>query len=246
MSRLRWLGHATVLLELGGARLVTDPLLRERLGHVTRRAPHIAPAELGDLDAVLVSHVHRDHLDLSTLARLEGDPQVVVPTGAGGLVRRRGGAQVVELAEGDSHAIGAAHVTATAAHHRARRDLLSPWLPSLGFLVEAAGTRVYFAGDTDVYPEMAEHAPLDVALLPVWGWGPSLGEGHLNPRTAAEALRLLRPRVAVPIHWGTYFPLYLRRGTRLNEPPHEFARHAGDLAPDVDVRVLEPGEEIAL
>jgi L-ascorbate metabolism protein UlaG (beta-lactamase superfamily) len=243
--RLRWLGHATVLLELGGARLVTDPVLRARLGHLTRRTPPIAPAELGALDAALVSHVHRDHLDIPTLARLEGEPQVLVPAGVGDLVRGHGPARVVELSEGESHAIEAVRVTATAAHHRARRGPRSPWLPSLGFLIEAGGSRIYFAGDTDIYPEMAALVPLDVALLPVWGWGPSIGEGHLNPRTAAEGLRLLRPRVAVPIHWGTYFPWGLR-GARLKDPPHEFARHAGELAREVDVRVLAPGDELVL
>jgi L-ascorbate metabolism protein UlaG (beta-lactamase superfamily) len=243
--RLRWLGHATVLLELDGARLVTDPVLRTRLGHLTRRSPSIAPAELGVLDAALVSHVHRDHLDVPTLGRLEGEPQLIVPTGAGDPLRGRGLAPVVEISEGGSHAIGPARVTATAAHHRARRGPGSPWVPSLGFLIEAAGARIFFAGDTDVHPEMAALAPLDVALLPVWGWGPSIGEGHLNPRTAAEALRLLRPRVAVPIHWGTFFPLGLR-GSRLKEPPHEFARQARELAPAVDVRVLQPGEYLEL
>jgi L-ascorbate metabolism protein UlaG (beta-lactamase superfamily) len=102
---------------------------------------------------------------------------------------------------------------------------------------------VYFAGDTDVHESMKDLGPLDVALLPVWGWGPKLGEGHLNPRTAAEALVLLRPRIAVPIHWGTFFPVGLR-GTRLADPPHEFARHAAEVAPDVDVRILAPGEAL--
>jgi L-ascorbate metabolism protein UlaG (beta-lactamase superfamily) len=91
---------------------------------------------------------------------------------------------------------------------------------------------------------MESLAPLDLALLPVWGWGPSLGEGHLDPRAAARALTLLRPRVAVPIHWGTYFPvpLGLRGHDRLEEPPREFATHAAAVAPDVEVRILEPGE----
>jgi L-ascorbate metabolism protein UlaG (beta-lactamase superfamily) len=117
-------------------------------------------------------------------------------------------------------------------------------VPSLGYVVEAA-SRVYFAGDTDVYDSMATLAPLDVALLPVWGWGPRVGEGHLNPRTAAEALRLLRPRVAVPIHWGTFRPVYLR-GRPPADAPREFARHAADLAPEVEVRILQPGETLTL
>jgi L-ascorbate metabolism protein UlaG (beta-lactamase superfamily) len=239
---LRWLGHATVLVELGRVRVLTDPLLRSRLGHLSRRVP--VPGDVGRIDAVLISHVHRDHLDLSSLAALAGMPAIVAPVGAGDLLRNGGFENVTELRAGESTSLRGVRVTATAAHHRARRGLLSPWVPSLGFVIED-GQRVYFAGDTDVYEAMEELAPLDVALLPVWGWGPSLGPGHLNPRTAAEALQLLRPRVAVPIHWGTFFPIGLG-GRRLSDPPHEFARHAAELAPDVEVRILASGEGFEL
>ncbi len=89
--------------------------------------------------------------------------------------------------------------------------------------------------------------PLDVALLPVWGWGPSLGAGHLNPLTAAQALVMLRPRIAIPIHWGTYAHAWAsRRRAYLSRPAEDFARHAARLAPDVEVRLLVPGESIAL
>jgi L-ascorbate metabolism protein UlaG (beta-lactamase superfamily) len=242
MTVLRWLGHATVLVEVGGVRLLTDPVLRSRLGHLTRRMP--VPEELGRIDVVLISHVHRDHLDLPTLAALAGAPPIVAPAAAGDLLRGHGFDAVIEVQEGETTTVAGTPVRATAAHHRARRGPLSPWVPSLGYVIEA-GSRVYFAGDTDVYDSMATLAPLDVALLPVWGWGPRVGEGHLNPRTAAEALRLLRPRVAVPIHWGTFFPVYLR-GRAPADPPHEFARYAAELAPEVEVRVLQPGESLAL
>jgi L-ascorbate metabolism protein UlaG (beta-lactamase superfamily) len=230
------------MLELGDARLLTDPLLRKRLGHLSRRVP--MPREIGRVDAILISHVHRDHLDPASLATLEGTPSIVAPVGAGDLLREQGFEDVIELPEGESTALRGVRVTAVAAHHPARRGLRSPWVPSLGFVIED-GPRVYFAGDTDAYEAMEALAPLDVALLPVWGWGPSLGRGHLNPRTAAETLRLLRPRVAVPIHWGTYFPIG-RGGRRLADPPHEFARHAAELAPDVEVRVLKPGDGFEL
>ena len=233
--RITWLGHASVCIEVGGVRLLTDPLLRGRLGHLTRRAPHVDLEALGEIDAVLLSHVHRDHLDLPSLRWLPDETLVIAPTGAGALLADR---EVLELAPGEEATVAGLAVHATPAVHEVRRGGRS--VPAVGFRI--AG--IYFAGDTDVFPEMESLAPLELALLPVWGWGPTLGHGHLDPRRAAEALRLLRPRVAVPIHWGTYFPapLGLRGHHRLEDPPHEFAREAAELAPDVDVRILNPGE----
>ena len=114
-----------------------------------------------------------------------------------------------------------------------------------------AGTRtVYFAGDTDLFAGMADFGEaVDVALIPVWGWGPTLGRGlHLDPRKAADALRLIRPRVAVPIHWGTYWPHALGRvyPERLVEPPAAFAEYAAEVAPDVRVVPTEVGASVDL
>lgn len=245
--RARWLGHSTVLLEVDGARLLTDPLLRPWVLHLRRAAPLVAEGAL-DLDAVLISHLHYDHLDLPSLQRLDRGVTVVVPRGAGGLVRGRGFLSVEEVEAGDSIGVGAAVVRATRAKHGSSRAL-GARSDALGYVVEGS-RRVYFPGDTDLFPEMAELAPgLDLALVPIWGWGPSLGPGHLDPRGAAEALALLRPRIAVPIHWGTYYPVQSTRWKSpafLTEPVREFERLASKLAPDVDVRVLQVGEELAL
>ena len=100
---------------------------------------------------------------------------------------------------------------------------------------------VYFAGDTGLFPEMADLAgKMDVALLPVWGWGPYLGDQHLTPYDAADSLRLLRPTTAIPIHWGSLFPLGMgwTRPSFLVFPPYAFLRHAAQLAPEVAVEVL--------
>jgi L-ascorbate metabolism protein UlaG (beta-lactamase superfamily) len=128
------------------------------------------------------------------------------------------------------------------------RDGWGTEIEPLGYVIRGGGHAVYFAGDTELFEEMSELAPLDLALVPVWGWGPSVGAGHLNPESAARALALLRPRVAVPIHWGTFYPAGLRRlrPEPLVRPPLEFARMARDLAPEVDVRVLQPGSETSL
>lgn len=239
-ASLTYVGHATVLLDLDGVRLLTDPVLRPRVLHLRRATPVPAEAMRG-LDAVLVSHGHWDHLDLPSLERLGRELPVVCARGLGGLLRRRRFAHVVELTAGEDLRIGGLTVTATHADHEGSRGPLLARADPVGFVVSGS-RRIYFAGDSDLFAGMAELAPLDVALLPVWGWGPTLGPGHLDPLRAAEALTLLRPRVAVPIHWGTLAPL---RSAPDPEPPRAFARHAAELAPEVEVRILEPGATTA-
>jgi L-ascorbate metabolism protein UlaG (beta-lactamase superfamily) len=247
-ERLTWVGHSTVLLELGGARLLTDPVLRRRIGHLRRHSAS-PPADVAHgIDAVLISHLHLDHMDAASLRRVSRDVAVIVPRGAGRLLRRLGFRRTSELGVGEQTEVAGATVTATPAVHDGRRHPLAAPAEAVGFVV-AGEQRVYFAGDTDVFDEMADLArTLDVALLPVWGWGPSLGPGHMDPVAAARAAALLQPRVAVPIHWGTFFPAGLARwrGAALVDPPRAFARHAAELAPRVEARVLAPGESLTL
>ena len=224
-----------MLIELDGVRVLTDPVLRGRVGHLRRVASTGAVPK--NVDAVLVSHAHRDHLDVPSLAQLGRDQRIVVPEGAGRALRRRGFRQVGEVATGEEIRVASVAIRATWANHGAH---------AVGYVV--SGSRLaYFAGDTDVFAEMSDLAPgLHLALLPVWGWGRRVGPGHMDPRRAARALQLLRPRVAVPIHWGTLAPLWWRAATRASaEPALAFERHARDMAPSVDVRVLPPGGSTA-
>ena len=240
MSRLVWVGHATALIEVGGARLLTDPLLRPRLAHLRRHGPPPAPEATRDLDAVLISHLHHDHLDLPSLRLLPRGTPLVVPRGAAAMLHRRGFANVRELAAGESTDVAGVEVLAVDAVHDRHRLRIGLQADTVGYV---AGGAVYFAGDTDLFDGMADLAGIEVALIPVWGWGPSLGHGHLDPEAAARAAALLRPRIAVPIHWGTFFPhlMHLWKSDRLTDPPHEFAAAVARLAPEVDVRVLPPG-----
>jgi L-ascorbate metabolism protein UlaG (beta-lactamase superfamily) len=243
--RLTWLGHATVLLELAGVRLLTDPVLRSRVMHLRRRTPE--PADPGALDAVLISHAHRDHLDIPSLRRLDPSATIVTAPGASRRLRRLG-RTVVELAPGEEIQIAGAAVRAVPAVHPGGRAPIATRSGAVGFVVEGS-RRVYFAGDTEVFPGMANLAePLDAALVPVWGWGPSLGAGHMDPAQAAEAIALLRPRLAVPIHWGTFLPLgYGRRHAHLlHDPPHQFAAHVATRAPATHVAILAPGSSLDL
>jgi L-ascorbate metabolism protein UlaG (beta-lactamase superfamily) len=242
LSGLTWLGHSTVVIDLEGKRVVTDPVLRARVWHLRREGPVGADA-LGDLDAILLSHTHYDHLDLRSLGRLDRNLTVVAPRGVGRLVRRRGFGRVFELDVGEELALGAVRIRATHAEHESSRGPFSPSTPSLGYVVDGRA-RIYFAGDTGLFPQMSKIAPVDVALLPVAGWGPRLPAGHLDPAGAAEALRLLRPKVAVPIHWGTLRRVFADRPD--DRPAREFVRIAHEVAPEVEVRVLSIGETLRL
>jgi L-ascorbate metabolism protein UlaG (beta-lactamase superfamily) len=246
-GRITWLGHSTVLLELDGVRLLTDPLLRQRIVHLTRVAKPPDPAALRDLDAVLLSHLHYDHLDLGSLHRLGRSVPIVAPVGAGRMLRRRGFGQITEVDVGDEFGIGALAVRVTHAEHDARRSPFGNVAPAVGYVITGSAG-VYFAGDTDLFDGMGTLAPaLDVALLPIAGWGPRLPRGHLDPQRAAQALALLRPRVAVPIHWGTYRRIGLGRDPALLRAPAEgFVQFACELAPGVDVRILPVGGSLEL
>ena len=248
MNRLTYVGHATVLLELGGTRLLTDPVLRSRLAHIRRIGPVPDPDVTRHIDAVLISHLHLDHLDVPSLRRLGADVPLLAPRGAGGFLRRAGFSRVTELAAGETTGVADLEVTATQAEHQnRRRPVGGPVADAIGFDIRGS-RRIYFAGDTDLFPEMEKlRGGLDLALLPVWGWGSRIGPGHLDPEAAARAVGLLRPRIAVPIHWGALAsPGLARRPELLREPPREFAGHVASLVPEVDVQVVEPGASLEL
>jgi L-ascorbate metabolism protein UlaG (beta-lactamase superfamily) len=134
-------------------------------------------------------------------------------------------------------------VVATEARHDARRWPLGVRAEPLGFAVRGSGGSAYFAGDTDLFDAMGDLAgSIDVALLPVSGWGATLGPGHLDAARAAEAAARIAPRVAVPVHWGTLAPVWpMKRHPDPRAPPVEFAARVARDAPGVEVRVLEPG-----
>ncbi|TQM38276.1 L-ascorbate metabolism protein UlaG (beta-lactamase superfamily) [Pseudonocardia cypriaca] len=255
---MRFLGHSTVRLELAGSVVLTDPVLTARVGPLRRTSPLPDRAHFADADLVLLSHLHADHLHLPSLRLLPRTVRVVAPRGAGRWLRGRGIRNVEELAPGEElehgdlrvHGVPAAH----SGHRFGPRSTHGPQAAAMGHLIEAGGNRIYAAGDTDLFPGMAGFGPLAAALLPVWGWGLSLGPGHLDPHRAAEAVGLLRPRVAVPVHWGTLavggLPRLPRVGARMRrllvEPPHRFAAAVAAAGERTRVLVTEPGAAVVL
>ncbi|WP_392673964.1 MBL fold metallo-hydrolase [Streptomyces sp. LN785] len=248
-----WWGHATCTIEDSGVRVLTDPLFARRFAHLRRRRGALPGPEAAVADVVLVSHLHSDHLHLPSLARLPPGSRLIVPAGAmrsvPGLrmLRRARRLRITEVAAGDEVRAGAVRVRAVPALHDGRRLPVGPHRsPALGYVVEGEA-RTYFAGDTGLFDGMAEAiGPVDVALLPVGGWGPFLGPSHLDAGRAAQALVRLAPCSAVPVHYGTYWPIGMDgiRPHEFHAPGDEFVRQAALLAPDVKVHRLDHGERV--
>ncbi|MFJ6738605.1 MBL fold metallo-hydrolase [Streptomyces sp. NPDC091279] len=249
---ITWWGHATCTVADSGVRVLTDPLFARRLAHLRRRRGAVPPPEAWRADVALVSHLHADHLHVPSLQRLAPGTRLLVPRGARRAVpalNRLRGLLLTEVAPGDVVQVGDVTVRVVSARHDGRRLPVGPHRsPALGYVVEGEG-RTYFAGDTGLFDAMRDEVgSVDVALLPVGGWGPYLGEGHLDAGRAAEALARLAPGSAVPVHYGTYWPIGMDavRPHEFHAPGEEFVRLAAGRAPGVAVHRLGHGESVRL
>jgi len=256
-----WVGHASLLIQLNGLNVLTDPMWSERASPVAfagpRRwvAPGIAFEEVPPLDVVLLSHNHYDHLDDTTVRRLaRTHPQAtwIVPLGLAAFVQKRGApGAVVELDWWQESSIKAVRIAATPAQHFSSRGIGDRgdtlWC---GFaLTSANGRRVFFAGDTGYHPEFGaigeRYGPFDVALLPIGAYEPRwfMRYVHMNPEEAVAAFRALNARLMVPIHWGTF----KLTDEAMDEPPirARAAWEAAGLSPN-GYRQLAHGETLTL
>ncbi|NUS50356.1 MAG: MBL fold metallo-hydrolase, partial [Nocardioidaceae bacterium] len=207
--RVAWLGHSTVVLDIGGRRLLADPLLKRNNGPLRRRGPAPDPGVWTGADAVLVSHLHHDHAELPSLRMLPGVPVLTGHVNAAWL-RRRGLAGVG--LDDRWHSLGeGVEVRLVRAVHHSRP---MPHRPNgaHGHLVRSPEGTAWLAGDTSLFDEMADLPALagvdeiDLAVVPIGGWGPRLSAGHMGPGEAARACAMTRARWALPVHWGTLHP----------------------------------------
>lgn len=247
-----WWGHASATVEIGGVRVAVDPLLSDRLFHLRRYSQ--APGQSAtEADVVLVSHLHADHLHVPSLRRFGPDVPIVVPRGAEPLLRRLRPEQLRPVEPGDVVEVGAARITVLPATHDGRRGPHTKAEgPPLGFRVEAEGRSFWFPGDTEVREDMADVGRVDLALIPIGGWGPTLEDGHMDPKHGADAVALVGAEVAVPVHWGTFWPLGLRLFMRARHhhlfitPGDRFVAAMAERAPEVRTVLARPGDTVEL
>ena len=245
---IAWLGHSTVMLELDGVRLLTDPLLRRHAGPLRRRFPTPAPELWRDPDAVLVSHLHHDHAEVASLLMLPRVPVLTAEENAGWL-RRRGLAGTALDDEWERVGDGPVEVRLTTAIHRHRPMPHRPNAAS-GHLVRGSEMSAWLVGDTSLYPGMSDIPDvlgrrLDLIAVPIAGWGPRLSPGHLGPTEAAVACAMSGARWALAVHWGTLHPPMPRLmgpAGWMDRPHAEFVRALRSEAPDCRLVDLRPGE----
>lgn len=211
-----WWGHASTTVEIGGVRVATDPLLSDRLLHL-RRLGESPGAQAYDADLVLISHLHQDHLHVPSLRRFSTDVTILVPRGGETLLKSVGLDRVRGVEPGEVVDVAGVRVTVLAATHDGSRGPHSRVAgPALGFRVQGGGRSFWFPGDTELRADMARVGRVDLALVPIGGWGPTLEDGHMDPVAGAEAVRLVGATTAVPVHWGTFWPWGLRHVARGN------------------------------
>ena len=241
---ITWLGHATVLVEMDSARVLTDPLLRRRSGpraRVATATPLRAP-----VNCVLLSDLHRDHADLRTLRAQPRDGPLIVPPHACAWLLEKGIDDVVELAPSQAMTVGGIGVTAIRGRQDPRRHPFGPSAQPLGFLLTSS-ISLYFAGDTAALPEMADlRGRVDIALLPIAHGRAPLGHRQPDPEQAAAAVALINPSLVIPIDWSGGSRRALSRRRNGDSAAHRFAATTRRYAPRVDVRVLNPSEKLVL
>jgi L-ascorbate metabolism protein UlaG (beta-lactamase superfamily) len=252
--KVTYIGHATLLLELGGATILTDPNFDPRLGRILPRvsAPGIALEKLPSLDAILLTHAHADHLSFDSLERLPRTIPVYAPPVIARWLQRLGFDRAVELAPGNSVRVKHVTVHAAAATHRGNRYGYDRWRSDANMYLLDAGETIFFAGDTALVDDthhLVERVlwkngrELDLALLPIgyapW-WKPGFRKGHLTHEDALTLFERLRAKTLVPYHWGTFRHVTATAHDAINRLRQRLLSHHLSQA----VKIIEPGESL--
>jgi L-ascorbate metabolism protein UlaG (beta-lactamase superfamily) len=255
--RITYIGHATLLLEIGDTRVLTDPNFDLHLGRILPRvsAPGIAIGALPKLDAILLTHAHADHLSFDSLDQLPRDIPLYAPPAVARWLRGKRYHHVEPLAPAESTAIGngTVRIHAERATHRGNRYGVDRWRSAANmYLCETNDESLFFAGDTALMPDthaLVERVlwksgrELDVALLPIGyapPWKPGFRRGHLTHDDALTLFETLRARVLIPYHWGTFRHVTASAHDAINRLRRSLTSHRAKDR----VHIVEPGESI--
>ena len=247
IAAIRWLGHSSVQIDLDDTRILTDPALTARLGHL-RRHHRVDMSTVATPDAIVISHVHLDHLHVPSLRRLGREIRIVVPAGAGQLLRRKGFPNVDETRVGDTFDVGRVMVETVPAVHPNRPRPAQPRRRRAGRLRTAHGRRrrvlrrrhrpVRHDGGPGSH---RRRAPPDLGL------GSEPRRGPPQPSAGGDGrATLLQARVVVPVHWGTYSPIGVKRPVWLDTPAAQFADELRAVDMIDALHVLAPGESVVV
>ncbi|MBU9712607.1 MBL fold metallo-hydrolase [Bacillus tamaricis] len=206
-----WIGHASFLIQLNGLNILTDPVFGKRMGFSKRMTePGLTIEELPEIDVVVISHGHFDHLEFSTLKKLKGSPTFFVPIGFGKLFRRRRFLKVIEANWWDSFDHHGIKIHFVPAQHWTKRGLFDTnkchWG---GWVFESPLKTFYFVGDTGYFrgfKEIGERFQVDIVLMPIGAYEPEwfMEISHINPENAVKAFLELKGKTFVPMHYGAY------------------------------------------
>jgi L-ascorbate metabolism protein UlaG (beta-lactamase superfamily) len=250
--RVTWLGHSTLVIELAGKRVLTDPVFGESpfpipsLGPQRWYAPPLPLQALRDVDAVLISHDHYDHLDHPTIARMaDWDTTFITPLGVGAHLQYWGidPARIVELDWWQEHALGELRIVCTPSRHASGRQVFDQmrtlWS---GYALIGPERRAMFSGDTGLFDDMAtigeRYGPFDLVMIEVGAYHRTWPDWHIGPEQALVGHRMLHGELFLPIHWGL-FNLALHGWT---EPVERVWAAAEKL--DVPIVTPRPGQVI--
>lgn len=251
--RITYIGHATLLIEIGGKTFLTDPNFDPALGRLLPRvsAPGIAISKLPHVDAVFVTHAHADHLSFDSLKGLREGVPIFAPLVIARWLKRKGYPEAMGLGPGETVTTGGVEVRAASATHKGHRYGVDRWRGAANmYLFDTKQSSCFFAGDTALTPESTrmidDHVSphgrrLDIALLPIghapWWKLQTFRKGHLTTTDALTLFDRLGARYFIPYHWGTFDHVTAKAHDAIERLRGELPGHTRQE----DVRILEPG-----